>query len=422
MKKIVILIILVLSNTVWSHGAVRTISEDKDFIEEINFPGTAYHHTLVSDLHTHSVFSDGHVWPNIRVEEALRNGLDVLAITEHLEYQPHIAQIPNKDRNAAYLEASRSADKSNLIVLSGSEITRSMPPGHMNAIFLKDSNKLLNLDKKKEEEAKRLIDEESYGLNLKEQDRPMAEHYALASIWPVEEAVLEANNQGGFVFWNHPMWTSQAIDGIARLSDVHKTFIEKNQLHGIEIVNEDTFSEEALKIALDNNLTIIGTSDVHNLIEWDYSARKGEHRPVTLIFAKARTKKSVKEALFEGRTVVWFKEMLIGKENNLLPLLESIISMESSGYQEGTQVDIKQDTPILNVIIKNNSSAKLQLQNQSAFTFIKNTNLIELPSNSEIKLQIKTIKKLENLQLDFLVLNALITSDKNPLISLITKI
>ena len=114
--------------------------------------------------------------------------------------------------------------------------------------------------------------------------------------------------------------------------------------------------------------------------------------------------------------------MLIGKENNLLPLLESVISMESSGYQEGTQVDIKQDTPILNVIIKNNSSAKLQLQNQSAFTFIKNTNLIELPSNSEIKLQIKTIKKLENLQLDFLVLNALITPDKNPLISLMAKI
>ena len=118
MKKIVILIILVLCNTVWSHGAVRTISEDKDFIEEINFPGTAYRHTLVSDLHTHSVFSDGHVWPNIRVEEALRNGLDVLAITEHLEYQPHIAQIPNKDRNAAYLEASRSANKSNLSFVS----------------------------------------------------------------------------------------------------------------------------------------------------------------------------------------------------------------------------------------------------------------------------------------------------------------
>jgi hypothetical protein len=64
--------------------------------------------TLISDLHTHSVFSDGHVWPNIRVSEAHRNGLDGLAITEHLEYQPHISQIPHIDRNTAYEEANKS--------------------------------------------------------------------------------------------------------------------------------------------------------------------------------------------------------------------------------------------------------------------------------------------------------------------------
>lgn len=32
------------------------------------------------DLHTHSVFSDGQVWPSIRVEEGVRDGLDALAI------------------------------------------------------------------------------------------------------------------------------------------------------------------------------------------------------------------------------------------------------------------------------------------------------------------------------------------------------
>ena len=61
----------------------------------IIFPDVEGRLTLISDLHTHSVFSDGHVWPNIRVSEAQRNGLDVLAITEHLEYQPHISQIPH---------------------------------------------------------------------------------------------------------------------------------------------------------------------------------------------------------------------------------------------------------------------------------------------------------------------------------------
>ena len=55
------------------------------------------------------------------------------------------------------------------MVLSGSEITRQMPPGHMNAIFLKDSNKLLNLDKKNEAEAQRVLKEQQ--ADLRGQDR-----------------------------------------------------------------------------------------------------------------------------------------------------------------------------------------------------------------------------------------------------------
>ena len=61
----------------------------------IQFPDTANYKTLVLDPHTHSSFSDGHVWPRIRVEEALRDGLDAIAITEHLEWQPHMADLPH---------------------------------------------------------------------------------------------------------------------------------------------------------------------------------------------------------------------------------------------------------------------------------------------------------------------------------------
>jgi histidinol phosphatase-like PHP family hydrolase len=52
--------------------------------------------TLVVDLHTHSVFSDGHVWPSVRVGEAIADGLDAVAITEHLEWQPHLDDIPHR--------------------------------------------------------------------------------------------------------------------------------------------------------------------------------------------------------------------------------------------------------------------------------------------------------------------------------------
>lgn len=63
----------------------------------IEFPDTADRLTLIVDLHTHIVFSDGHAWPKIRVSEALRDGLAALAITDHLEWQPHVIDIPHPD-------------------------------------------------------------------------------------------------------------------------------------------------------------------------------------------------------------------------------------------------------------------------------------------------------------------------------------
>jgi hypothetical protein len=96
---------------------------------------------LPVDLHTHSVFSDGSVWPDIRVQEAERDGLTALAVTEHIEYQPHAADIPHPDRNRSYNLASGMA-KPDLLVIAGAEITRNMPPGHINAVFITDANAL----------------------------------------------------------------------------------------------------------------------------------------------------------------------------------------------------------------------------------------------------------------------------------------
>ena len=90
----------------------------------IVFPDIAGGKTLVTDLHMHSVFSDGHVWPRTRVEEALRDGLDAIAITEHLEWQPHLADIPHTDRNRAHAIAEAAAKGQDLMVIKGSEITR----------------------------------------------------------------------------------------------------------------------------------------------------------------------------------------------------------------------------------------------------------------------------------------------------------
>ena len=126
----------------FSHGSVGPGSEEDNPERSIKFPDTENYKTLVSDLHTHSVFSDGHVWPNIRVTEALKDGVDVLAITEHLEYQPHLEDIPHEDRNKAFLEALGAAKGNEILVINGSEITREMPPGHINAVFINRNSRI----------------------------------------------------------------------------------------------------------------------------------------------------------------------------------------------------------------------------------------------------------------------------------------
>ena len=242
-------------------------------------------HFISADLHIHTVFSDGSVWPTIRVDEALRDSIDLISLTEHIEYQSHISDIPHKNRNRSFQIAGGYVKNQPLAVVHGTEITKPMPPGHFNAIFINDANRFFDVDKK-----------------------------------PLEfsNAIKEANKQGAFVFWNHPHWEANRSDGIAKLDPIHKEIIRKGLLHGIEVVNFDTFSEEALQIALENELTIMGTSDVHILIEWDFINKKESyHRPLTFIITKNKSIESIKKALFNGDTFVWYRDLIIGKSKNL---------------------------------------------------------------------------------------------------------
>ena len=89
--------------------------------------------TLKGDFHIHTVFSDGTVWPTTRVQEAAWEGLDVIAITDHLDTR---AQKMKKagyftdkcDRDTSYQLASKAAKSNDVIVIHGGEISRGMPP------------------------------------------------------------------------------------------------------------------------------------------------------------------------------------------------------------------------------------------------------------------------------------------------------
>ncbi|MDB3927316.1 Sb-PDE family phosphodiesterase [Flavobacteriaceae bacterium] len=331
---------------------------------------------ISSDLHIHSVFSDGSVWPTIRVDEAIRDSIDLISLTEHLEYQSHISDIPHTNRNRSFQIAGGYIQKKPLAVVHGTEITKPMPPGHFNAIFIKDANKFF--DKNKE---------------------------PLSFI----NGIKEANNQGAFVFWNHPMWEANRSDGIAKLDPIHKEVINKKLLHGIEVVNFDTFSEEAMQIALDNELTMMGTSDVHVLIDWDFNKKEESfHRPITFIMSKNRTIKSIRDALFNGDTFIWYRDLIIGRSNNLKQVIQNNLKVISKGYGfKGRKVEI------LQVELINKSVAPISLNYIGKYTFHNDYKFIELKPRSSKTIYVKTKKIEETVSLEFEILNYVIAPKTN---------
>ena len=64
-----------------------TIHQYKEARKEIILPQVRGLNIYKADLHMHTIFSDGSVTPQFRVQEAWQDGLDVIAITEHLEYR-----------------------------------------------------------------------------------------------------------------------------------------------------------------------------------------------------------------------------------------------------------------------------------------------------------------------------------------------
>ncbi len=68
---------------------------------EIALPAMPPYTIVRCDFHTHTVFSDGNVWPTVRVQEAWLQELDAIAITDHVEYTPHKDDV-KVDLNRSY--------------------------------------------------------------------------------------------------------------------------------------------------------------------------------------------------------------------------------------------------------------------------------------------------------------------------------
>ncbi len=370
------------------------------------FPTTADgRQVLAVDLHTHSVFSDGRVWPDIRVEEAAREGLAALAITEHLEWQPHGADIPNPDRNRAFEIARERAQGSNLVVINGAEITRGITIGHINAVFLDDANSLMTAEPR--------------SASTPEGFRSLSDISPADAEVQGMQALREARRQGAFIFLNHPSWVGLSPDGRGQLSSFQSNAIAAGLIDGVEVGNGGRYSVDGFRIALEHDLAILGTSDVHGLTAWDY-AQPGDAlvpggkgaRTVTLVLSRHNNTDAIQAALSARHTIALSENQLFARETELAPLLASALSFSVGKRLES----YAGESSVHRVTIDNIAPIPLLLENRSPRVFADSTNVIIVPARGHIDLDIAQLTDPDAFtSLPVAVLNAF-TGPEQPLV------
>ncbi len=313
--------------------------------KEIRIPDILGYQTLKCDFHMHTVFSDGDVWPTVRVEEAWRDGLDAIAITDHIEYRPHSADM-DADLNRSFEIAKPLADQMGIVLIPGIEITRNMPPGHLNAIFVKNAN---------------LLEREDW-----------------------YEACVEAKEQGAFVFWNHPGWETQQPEGTKWWPE-HTRLVQAGILKGVEIYCNQEYYPEALTWAQEKNLVILGNSNLHEPAQQE-CGDSPEKRPVTLVFSVNKTEAAIKSALLDNRTAVLFNDTLIGERRFMTPIFIGAVQLKSKNINLKNQ-DIKY------VQIYNNSDIPFKLQQRQPSVGFSCPAEIVLPANRTVSIELVGISE-----------------------------
>ena len=304
-------------------SAVRHIfNKSRNQRVEIILPKVNGYNVYTADLHTHTIYSDGEITPAMRVEEAWNDGLDIIAITDHMEarriergmyrymkdyireeLRGEVKAINTNllnsgpdargvlvDFNIGYEEAKLKGDELGVMVIRGVEITRGKL-GDYNALFTTDNNKIYDPD--------------------------------------LETSIRNARAQGAYIFHNHPQYSKNTK---STMPEHCEDFYAKGLIDGIEIANNQSYYERLFNYCIEGKYTPFANSDAHNLTSIRYpGAGKEYFRNMTLILAKNCDEKSIRKALDEQRTIAYYANLLIGQESLLAELFRSSVSVEVVG-------------------------------------------------------------------------------------------
>ena len=282
---------------------------------EIILPKVKGFNCYKADLHVHTSYSDGAVTPAGRVNEAWYDGLDILAITDHLEShggvkkffkvvapynkngKPTRYEVPGStkmpkngvdpglkvDFNAIHKEAERTNKSKgyNLLLIKGCEMARNNEKlGHFNALFVEDLNSIYNFD--------------------------------------IRESFRNVHKQGGLIVHNHPGNVE------ANNPEWHEAVRKEGLIDGIEVANGLRYYPPMVSRCVKEKLFMVGCTDTHDVTDHRY-ASIGCFRTMTIILAKECTEEAVKEALLKRRTIAYSGGELIGEEEWLEEFLNASI-------------------------------------------------------------------------------------------------
>ena len=274
--------------------------------KNIYFPDIPGYKTLKCDFHSHTFLSDGSVSPEYRVTEAWADGLDVIAITDHIGWLAK-KDFSRKEKADLYKQAYLTAKKYGITLVPGAELTRLKHPGHFNLLFIK-----------------------SFGA--------VKDNFKMC-------VVRKAKKQSAVVIWNHP--GSHQPGGVPVWYSMQSRMYRKGWLNGIEIANGRRCNPNAFKLAQEKLLTYFGNSDVHEQTGNIEDGNARLNRPLTLVFARDTTMNAIKDALLDRRTAVYTNGSLYGDGQYLKALFDAsvkipeiIIHTDKHDVTEGTVVQI----------------------------------------------------------------------------------
>ena len=292
----------------------ETVRPKKPPARKIAIPNVGEYKVLKGDFHIHTIYSDGAVLPVARVQEAADNGLDVMAITDHVESSGSRGLPKDIDRNTSYNLAKSEAEKRKMILVPGTEISQTTVPGHLsrhfNALFITDANPIL----------------------------------AVAGDW--KAMLAAAAEQKAFIHWNHPGHRPDPSAPDKRLAFPFVDELEearaKGHLHGIEVFNGAWHYPFAHDWCNERDLAPMANSDIH-ASEWNNYGHQNLTRPITLVLVGERTLESVREAFFAKRTIGWAGGMILGRDPWVEKLFRSCVEIKKS--ETGLALRNRSDIP-----------------------------------------------------------------------------